>query len=117
MSDGEALDDVERSAEYIHQVASRCGARARIALNPTFVVCGTGLANDYRAGRYTPPSLAMVCEAVRRTAGFGELQVGLWDEGLAPLAVPDGCGESRETILHALEEFNRTQQNGAIGSL
>lgn len=117
MSDGEAVDDVERSAEYIHGVALRYGVRARIALNPTFVVPGTGLADDYRAGRYSPPSLALVGEAVRRLAGFGELRVGLWDEGLAPLAVPDGCGESREAILRALREFNRTQQCGALASL
>jgi len=117
LSDGEALDDAERSAEYVRQVASRCGVRARIALHPTFVVPGTGLAGDYLAGRYTPPSLAMVCEAVRRMAGYGELRVGLWDEGLAPLAVPDGCGERREAILRALQEFNRTQQIGEIGAI
>jgi radical SAM enzyme (TIGR01210 family) len=116
MSDGEALDDAERSAEYVRRVASRCGVRARIALNPTFVVPGTGLASDYLAGRYTPPSLAMVWEAVRRMAGYGELRVGLWDEELAPLAVPDGCGGSRGSLVRALREFNRTQQIGQIGA-
>ena len=109
MSDEEALEDVVRTAEFVRETSSRYGVRARIALEPTFVVPGTGLAVDFLAGRYTPPSFRLVVEAVRRLAPFGDLVVGLWDEGLHPLAAPGANGECRECCLWSLQEFNRTQ--------
>ena len=109
MSEEDALQDVVDTAGYVHEVASRCGVRARIALEPTFVVPGTRLAADFQAGRYAPPTLHLVVEAVRRLAGFGDLLVGLWDEGLQPLAVPDVVSGCRECLLRALYEFNRSQ--------
>jgi hypothetical protein len=109
MSDQDALHDVVSTTEFVHETASRYGVRARIALQPTFVVPGTGLAVDFLAGRYVPPSLRLVVEAVHRLAPFGDLVVGLWDEGLHPLAVPDACIECRECLLSSLQEFNRSQ--------
>jgi radical SAM enzyme (TIGR01210 family) len=115
MSEEEALRDVVRTGEYTHDVAGRCGVRARIALQPTYVAPGTRLAEDYQAGRYAPPSLPMVVEAVRRLAALGELSVGLWDEGLRPLAVPEASGGCRKCLIRALQEFNRTQEVERLG--
>jgi hypothetical protein len=109
MSDKGALQDVVATAEYVHVVASRYDVRARIALQPTFVVPDTSLAEEFLAGRYAPPSLRLVVEAVRQLAGFGDLLVGLWDEGLQPLAVPDAESAGRECLVRSLQEFNRTQ--------
>ena len=114
MSEEDALQDVVNTAEYVHEVASSYGVRARIALQPTFVVPGTRLAAEFRAGRYVPPSLGLVVEAVRRLAGSGDLLVGLWDEGLQPLAVPHAESRCRECLLRSLEEFNRTQDVGGL---
>jgi radical SAM enzyme (TIGR01210 family) len=112
MSDQDALQDVVRTAEYVHETACKHGVRARIALQPTFVLPGTGLAADFLAGRYAPPSLRLVLEAVRRLASFGDLVVGLWDEGLHPLAAPDASSECRDCVFRSLQEFNRSQDTG-----
>jgi radical SAM enzyme (TIGR01210 family) len=109
MTENDALQDVVATAEYVQEVASSYGVRARIALQPTFVVPGTRLAAEFLAGRYAPPSLRLVLEAVRRLASFGDLLVGLWDEGLQPLAVPDAESGCRECLLRSFEDFNRTQ--------
>ena len=114
MSEEDALRDVVYTAEFVHEMASKYGVRARIALQPTFVVPGTGLAVDFLAGRYSPPSLRLVVEAVRRLAPFGDLVVGLWDEGLRTLATPGASGESRECFLRSLQEFNRSQDTGCL---
>jgi uncharacterized Fe-S cluster-containing MiaB family protein len=114
MSEEDALQDVVATAEYVHEVASTYGVRVRIALQPTFVVPGTRLAAHFLAGRYVPPSLRLVAEAVRRLAGFGDLRVGLWDEGLQPLAAPDAETGCRECLLRSLQEFNRTQDVGCL---
>ena len=114
MSEEDALQDVVNTVEYVHEVASGYGVRSRIALQPTFAVPGSRLAADFLAGRYAPPSLCLVVEAVRRLAGFGDLLVGLWDEGLQPLAVPDAESGCRECLLRSLQEFNRTQDVGYL---
>ena len=114
MSEKDALQDVVATAKYVYGVASTYGVRARIALQPTFVVSGTGLAIDFLAGRYAPPSLRLVVEAVRRLAPFGDLVVGLWDEGLRTLATPGASGESRKRFLRSLQEFNRSQDTGCL---
>jgi hypothetical protein len=114
MSERDALQDVVATAKYVHAVASTYGVRARIALQPTFIVPGTRLAADFLAGHYAPPPLRLVVEAVRRLAGFGDLLVGLWDEGLQPLAAPDAESGGRECLLRSLQEFNRTQDVGCL---
>ena len=114
MSEEDALHDVVATAKYVHEVASTYGVRARLALQPTFVVPGTRLAADFLAGRYAPPSLRLVVEAVRRLAGFGDLLVGLWDEGLQPLAVPGAESGCRDCLLRSLQDFNRTQDVGCL---
>jgi archaeosine synthase beta-subunit len=114
MSEEDALRDVVYTAEFVHEMAYKYSVRARIALQPTFVVSGTGLAVDFLAGRYVPPSMRLVVEAVRRLAPFGDLVVGLWDEGLQPLAVPGASGECRKCFLRSLQEFNRSQDTGCL---
>jgi hypothetical protein len=109
MSDEEALGDARNAAEYIHAVAARHGIRSRVSLEPAFVVPGTELAAEYRAGRYRPPSLELVLEAARRIAPLGPLTVGLWDEGLHPLARPAARPGRAERIVSALRLFNFTQ--------
>lgn len=109
MSDQDALREAVRSAQYIHEVASRLGVRARIALQPTFVVPGTPLASEFQAGHYSPPPLALVLETARQIAPFGDLQVGLWDEALDPLAVSKECPDSHGCLVERLRQFNQTQ--------
>ncbi|MGO9268685.1 MAG: hypothetical protein ACLQOO_00230 [Terriglobia bacterium] len=109
MSDQVALREAVRSAQYIHEVASQLGVRARIALQPTFVVPGTPLAREFEAGHYSPPPLALVMETARQIAPFGDLVVGLWDEELDPLAVPNESPDSHGSLVERLRRFNQTQ--------
>lgn len=109
LSNRDALRDVVSAGEYVYRVADASGVRARIGLEPTFVVPGTRLAWEYSAGAYTPPSLWLVKEAAERLAGMGPLTVGLWDEDLNPMAVPSSCSTCRMRLTEALRTFNLTQ--------
>jgi radical SAM enzyme (TIGR01210 family) len=111
MSDAAALDDATQAAEYVHSLRA---PRARLALQPAFVAPGTPLADEYRAGRYRPPSLWLVRQAAAQLARFGEVTAGLWDEDLAPLAVPDSCPACRPRLLTALRQFNLTQDANCL---
>jgi radical SAM enzyme (TIGR01210 family) len=114
MTDEEALTDVRQAAEYVHELAARNGIRARISLEPTFVVPETFLAHEFRAGRYQPPTLDLVMEAASSIAHLGPLNVGLWDEGLNPLAVPSAKPADLPRIVRALKQFNLTQNSDAL---
>jgi len=109
LSDVEALRDVVKAGEYVYGVAARSGVRARIGLEPTFVVPATRLAVEYASGAYRPPSLWLVKEAAERLAGMGPVTVGLWDEDLNPAAVPSSCDACRMRLIEALRTFNLTQ--------
>jgi len=114
MEAAEALHDVEEAANYIHGLARRYGISVRLALEPTFVVPETSLAREYLAGHYVPPSLWLVKKAVERIAPLGPVVVGLWDEGLQPLAVPSSCQNCRDRLVTILQLFNRTQDVSAL---
>jgi hypothetical protein len=114
MSDENALEDAVRAAEYTYTLGARYRIPARVALEPTFVVQGTPLATEYQKRRYHPPSAWLVREAVERIARLGPLVVGLWDEGLRPLAVPTACAKCRSRLLSALRRFNHTQDTSCL---
>jgi radical SAM enzyme (TIGR01210 family) len=114
MSDEQALRDVKTSAEYVFDIAARHHVRARVALELTFVVPGTPLAFDYLKGKYAPPSLWLALEVVKSIAVLGDVSVGLWDEGLGPLAKSDSCEACRRRVITAIRRFNTTQDRGVL---
>lgn len=114
MTDEEALTDVQRAAEYVHEIAARNRIRVRISLEPTFVVPDTFLAEEFHAGRYQPPLLELVVRAAASIAPLGPLTVGLWDEGLKPIAVPTAEPQDLHRIIDALKRFNLTQDAAAL---
>jgi radical SAM enzyme (TIGR01210 family) len=109
MSEQHAVQEAIETAEYVYEVADRYKVRARLALEPTFVVPGTALAGQYLEGSYTPPSLWSVVDVAKQLACLGDLLVGLWDEGLNPLAIPGSCDRCRQRIIRALMLFNAKQ--------
>jgi hypothetical protein len=117
VTEREAVEDAVASAAWVHDVASRHGVEARVALQPTFVAPGTKLERAFLAGRYQPPSLWSVVEVVRRAHPHGALHVGLSDEGLEPRRVPAGCPRCTETLRAALREYNRTHDVTVLGHL
>lgn len=114
LSDEEALRDAVLCAHYARSVAERYGAACRIALEPTFVVPGTPLAEQYGKGAYRPPSLWLVRQAAEQIASFGSTGVGLWDEDLQPIAVPSACPKCQPRLLKALQGFNSTQDRSFL---
>jgi radical SAM enzyme (TIGR01210 family) len=109
MPDADAVAETVRTARYVFDVAAEHSVRVRVALQPTFVVPGTPLAADYLQGAYTPPTMEMVCRVTRAIAALGEVHVGLWDEGLRPIALPAACETCRPIFISAISNFNRTQ--------
>lgn len=114
MDDNRASADAVRCAEYAHEVAARFGLSCRIALEPTFVVPGTPLSQLYLEGSYNPPSLWLVKETLERIAKFGAVQVGMWDEGLQPLAVPSASPKYQPILREMFNNFNLTQDIGVL---
>ncbi len=109
MTDREAIEDVRAAIDYLSEVASRYGIRMNMHLNPTYVASGTGLADAFEAGRFAPPLLRDVIEAVRHAQGKNlSVFVGLNDEGLA---VPGGSfvRPGDEPLCEIIEQFNRSQ--------
>lgn len=117
LGEAEAVEDAVASVRYVFEVAHRHGVPARAALQPVFVATGTDLKREYLAGRYRPPSLWSVVQVVRRAHAFGELIVGLSDEGLEPHLVPSGCPKCTGKLRQALAQYNRTRELSALEGL
>jgi hypothetical protein len=109
ISDDEAVADIHRAIDYLHEQATRSGVRINLHLNPTYVAHGTQLETAFASGLFVPPTLADVARAARHARGKNlSVYLGLFDEGLA---VPGGSflREGDEPRRERLEEFNRTQ--------
>jgi radical SAM enzyme (TIGR01210 family) len=117
LDDRAALADALATGQYVAALARRLRLRARLALQPVFVAPGTALEADFLAGRYQPPSLWTVVEAVRGLHGILETTVGLSDEGLEPHRSPAGCGRCDDALRAALRDYNRTRCLAAFADL
>jgi hypothetical protein len=53
-------------------------------------------------------------ETARQIAPLGDLQIGLWDEGLEPLAVPGTGPGSSDYLIERLRRFNQTQDPAVL---
>ena len=105
----EALQDSVDTAARVFSLGMALDCPTRIALEPCFIPPRTALFTAFQEGRYRPPWLWTVLEAVRRVAPLGPLQVGLSDEGMNPLQVPHNCDACTPRVRQALAEFNRSQ--------
>lgn len=117
-SEEEAVDDVIQSGRYVSQLAARLGLKVRVALEPTFVCEGTPLAEEHRAGRFTPPSLSSVARAAASLRRLGlAVHVGLSEEGLRTAGSPGGCAQHDPRCRAALQRFNETQDSAVLESI
>ena len=117
MSDSAAVADIEEAIDYLSRVSERSGSRINLHLNPTFVARGTGLAEAFAAGKYTPPRLIDVARAALHSRDAPlSVYIGLSDEGLA---VPGGSflRKGEEGLVARLEDFNRTQDYTILEAL
>ncbi len=106
MSDAEAVADIKNAIDYLGRIANKYDNVINMHLNPTYVAAGTALETAFWAGKYTPPLLEDVAEAVRYTWGKSiSTFIGLSDEGLAvkggSFLLPDN-----QPLVEKLERFN-----------
>jgi hypothetical protein len=109
-----AAADAIASSRYVFDVARRCGVRARVALQPTFVAPGTVLEEEFLEGRYAPPSLWSVLEVVRAVHPLGEITIGTSDEGLQPARVPAGCPACTDRLRAAIAAYGTTRDLASL---
>ena len=114
LSEEAAVEDAIASARYVFEVARRCGVRARVALQPTFVAPGSVLEEHFLEGRYAPPSLWSVVEVVRAVHALGEITIGTSDEGLQPARVPAGCPKCTDKLRAAIAAYGRTRDLASL---
>ena len=117
LSGEEAVADIHHAVRYLDAQARQHGLTINVHLNPTYAAAGTRLAEEFNAGRYTPPTLTEVARAALAARGTGiSIYLGLSDEGLA---CPGGSflRPGEEAVLERLEEFNRTQDFTILAAL
>jgi hypothetical protein len=126
LSEEAARADSVATGRYVFALGRRLGLPVRVALQPVFVVPGTPLAAAFARGDYRPPGLWTVVDVVRAldaearaapAAAPAALLVGLSDEGLGPLAVPDSCPRCRGALRAALARYNETGDARAFDGL
>ncbi len=116
VSDQESSMDIKLCIEYFVSLSRKYtdpekGLRTRIDMhiNPTYVSAGTPLEKAFHQGKYSPPHLRHVAEAILSAEGLPiSIFVGLSDEGLS---VPNGSflRPGDEPIRVELERFNVLQ--------
>ncbi len=108
LSEDEAIEDIKDAIDYLDKVSRKNKISINMHLNPTYVARGTKLAEEFEAGRYTPPLLENVRKAVLHASGKDiSIYIGLNDEGLAVEGGSFIRPEDNE-IVAKMEEFNRT---------
>jgi radical SAM enzyme (TIGR01210 family) len=108
MSDAEAVADIKNAIDYLGRIANKYAILINMHLNPTYVAAGTAMETAFWEGRYTPPFLEDVAEAVRHAREKSiSTFIGLSDEDLA---VKGGSflSKGNEALVEKLELFNRT---------
>jgi len=114
MSSSEAIVEAVETIDHVARLGRDHGVPVSVRLHPTYVAPGSALFNEFRAGRYTPPTgadvLAVVIGARERTPDI-PMFVGLDDEGFA---AEDGgfCTRARRgrKAVAAFEAFNNHQE-------
>jgi archaeosine synthase beta-subunit len=112
LTEDEAIDDVVRS---VGDAASRFDA---LSVNPVHIQNGTVVEWLYHRGRYRPPWLWSVVEALARGAdrrGVARLVSFPTAGGLA--RGPHNCGKCDARVLAAIEEASLSQEFGPLHDL
>jgi radical SAM enzyme (TIGR01210 family) len=114
MSTQEAIDDIHAAIDYLAELAEEKDMHINMHLNPTFVGEGTKLHEDFKAGKFEPPTLVDTARAAMHARGKPiTVYLGISDEGLA---VPGGSfiREGDEGNLTLCRKFNETQNYGFL---
>ena len=113
----EAIEDSVETARRIFTLGQELKCPTRVALEPCFVAPETPLYHAFEQGRYRPPWLWSLVEALSRMAPLGRVVVGLSDEGMNPLQAPHNCEHCTGRFRQALAVFNQTRDLGGLRAL
>jgi radical SAM enzyme (TIGR01210 family) len=113
----EAIEDSVATARKVFALGRDLNLPARVALEPCFVAPQTPLYHAFEQGRYRPPWLWSVVEAVLRMSPLGPVLVGLSDEGMNPRQAPRNCDRCTSRFRDALVAFNLTQDPTGLCAL
>ncbi len=114
MSDEDAIEDIKKGIDYLDKVSRKYHIKINMHINPTYVAGGTTLEEEFKKGKYSPPKLTDVAEAVKHGRGKHiTIFIGLYDEGLA---VKGGSfiRKGDKEVIKKLELFNRTQDYSVL---
>ncbi len=113
----EAIEDSVETARRIFALGHELKCPTRVALEPCFVAPQTPLYHAFEEGRYRPPWLWSLVEALSRIASLGRVVVGLSDEGMNPLQTPHNCEHCTARFRQALAAFNQTHDLEVLRAL
>ncbi len=112
------LTEEESVRDVVRSVAAAAPHFDALSVNPVHIQNGTVVERLYHRGRYRPPWLWSVVEALRRGAearGTSRL-VSFPTAGGLPRG-PHNCGECDRAVLAALEEASLAQEFGPLAAL
>ena len=108
-TEAEAIDDLAFSSEKVFSLSRELDLPTRIALEPCFIAPETAIEKAYLDGRYRPPWLWSIIEALKRASHLGRFQVGLSDEGQDTAMAAHNCDNCSGRVRAALARFNVDQ--------
>ncbi len=112
LTEGESIEDVVRS---VRAAAPRVDA---ISINPVHIQNGTVVEHLYRRGRYRPPWLWSLVEALRRGAELrGATRLVTFPTAGGLPRGPHNCGKCDPAVLEALREASLAQRFGPLEAL
>ena len=112
LTESEALEDVVAS---VRETAPRVDA---ISINPVHIQGGTVVEHLFRRGRYRPPWLWSVVEALARGAELrGTTRLVTFPTAGGLPRGPHNCGRCDKAVLEALQRASLTQEFGGLREL
>jgi len=114
LTEKEAIEDAIATVQYVFDLSAKMEILTRISLEPVAVQGMSLLPKLYRKGFYKPPWLWSIVEVLKRTAGSGEIRVGVPEEEPYIFARSENqeisgrrCPCNQE-LARLIEEYNRT---------
>ena len=126
LTEEEAIDDAIQTCYDIVKLAEEVGVNVRLALEPTFVVKGTLLEEEYLAGKFKPINLWNVIKIIKKVHKLCNIFIGVSDErliekisvlGIDAYKVPISCRRCRLLLIGTIQEFNYTQNVNVFNKL
>tara|TARA_Y100000310_G_C20170990_1_gene573648 strand:- start:183 stop:575 length:393 start_codon:yes stop_codon:yes gene_type:complete len=107
-----AIKDIHEAIISCEFIANTHEINVNLHLNPTWVAKGTQLEKDFNEGKYTPPTIKDIANAViegKNTSDRFSIYIGIDDEGLAVEGGSYNEMLESKDAKHNLYMFNITQ--------